>query len=70
MKSFNFREEVPKYDEISNEALDSVVSQELQDCYNCGIQRIKGFLLGQGVRVQWSRVRSSLWRTDPSGILL
>lgn len=62
MKSFNFREEVPKYDEISNEALDSVVSQELQDFYNCGIQRMKGFLLGQGVRVQWS--------TDPSGILL
>ena len=38
--------------------------------YNCGIQRMKGFLLGQGVRVQWSRVRSSLLRTDPSGILL
>ena len=31
---------------------------------------MKGFLLGQGIRVQWSRVRSSLWRTDPSGILL
>ena len=43
---------------------------ELQDFPNCGIQRMKGFLLGQGVRVQWSRVRSSLWRTDPSGILL
>lgn len=61
---------MPKYDEISNEALDSVVSQELQDFYNFGIQRMKGFLLGQGVRVQWSRVRSSLWRNDPSGILL
>ena len=31
---------------------------------------MKGFLLGRGIRVQWSRVRSSLWRTDPSGILL
>ena len=36
----------------------------------CGIGRMKGFLLGRGVRVQWSHVRSSLWRTDPAGILL
>ena len=31
---------------------------------------MEGFLLGRGIRVQWSRVGSSLWRTDPSGILL
>ena len=43
---------MPKYDEISNEALDSVVSQVLQDFSNCGIRRMKGFLLGPGVRVQ------------------
>ena len=64
--SHNLREEIPKYDDISDEALDSVVSAVLHDFPNCGIGRMKGFLLGWGVRVQWSRVRSSLWRTDPA----
>ena len=70
VKSYSLREEVPKYDDISDEALDSTVSAVLHNFPNCGIRRMKGFLLGQGIRVQWSRVRSSLWRTDPSGILL
>ena len=70
VKLFTLREEVPKYDDISNEDLDSAVLAVLHNFPNCGIRRMKGFLLGQGIRVQWSRVRSSLWRTDPSGILL
>ena len=70
VKSYNLREEVSKYDNISNESLDSIVSAVLHNFPNCGIRRMKGFLLGRGIRVQWSRVRSSLWRTDPSGILL
>ena len=68
--SYNLREEISKYDDISDEALDCVVSTVLHDFFNCGMRTIKGFLLGRGVRVQWSRVRSSLWRTDPAGILL
>ena len=68
--SYNLREEIPKYDDISDEALDCVVSTVLQDFFNCGMRTMKGFLLGQAVRLRWSRVRSSLWRTDPAGILL
>lgn len=49
--------------------LDEAVSV-LHNFPNCGIRKMKGFLLGQGIRVQWNRVRSSLWRTDPSGIQL
>ena len=70
VKLFNLRGEVPKYADISNESLDSIVSAVLHNFPNCGIRRMKGFLLGQGIRIQWSRVRSALWRTDPSGILL
>ena len=70
VKSYNLRKEVPKYDNISNESLDSIVSAVLHNFPNCGIRRMKGLLLGRGIRVQLSRVRSSLWRTDPSGILL
>lgn len=68
--SYNLREEIPKYDDISYEALDCVFSTVLHDFFNCGMRTMKGFLLGRGVRLRWSRVRSSLWRTDPAGILL
>ena len=70
VKSYNLREEVPKYDNISNESWDRIVSAVLHNFNKCGIRRMKGFLIGWDIRVQWSRVRSSLWRTDPSGILL
>lgn len=69
-KSYSLRDEVPKYDNISNESLDSIVSAVLQNFPNCGVRRMKRFLLGRGIGVQWSRVRSSLCRTDPNGILL
>ena len=46
VKLFNLREEVPKYDDISNESLDSIVSAVLHNFPNCGIRRMKGFLLG------------------------
>ena len=49
--------------------LDEAVSV-LHNFSNCGIRRMKGFLLEQGIRVQWNRVRSSLCRTDPSRIQL
>ena len=67
VKSYNLREEVPKYDNISNESLDSIVSAVLHNFPNCGIRRMKGFLLGRGIRVQWSRVRSSLGEQIPVG---
>lgn len=70
VQSYNLREEVPKYDNISNESWDRIVSAVLHNFNKCGIRRMKGFLIGGDVRVQWSHVRSSLWRTDPSGILL
>lgn len=70
VNSYSIRDEVPKYDNISNESLDSIVSAVLQNFPNCGVRRMKQFLLGRGIGVQWSRVRSSLCRTDPNGILL
>ena len=70
VKSYSLQDEVPKYDNISNESLDSIVSAVLQNFPNCGVRRMKRFLLGRGIGVQWSRVRSSLCRNDPNGILL
>lgn len=70
IKFFNLQEDIPKYTSISNEDLDAIVSEIYQEFPNCGIRRMKGFLTSRGIRMQWERVRSSLWRIDPAGILL
>ena len=31
---------------------------------------MKGFLIARGMRLQWERVKTSLWRIDLEGILL
>ena len=31
---------------------------------------MKGFLNAKGIRIQWERVRASLWRIDLEGILM
>ena len=55
---------------MSNENLDVIVSSIYTEFPNCRIRRMKGFLLARGIRIQWERVRASLWRVDPEGILL
>ena len=70
IKHFDLSEEIPRYSDILNEDLDITVSNIYKDFPNCGIRRMKGFLTSRGIRVQWHRVRSSLWRVDPEGVLL
>ena len=41
-----------------------------KDFPNCGVRRMRGFLLSQGLKVQWERIRSSMWRVDPTGMIL
>ena len=70
IRKFGLLEEVPRHTEISDENLDATVSQIYQEFPNCGIRRMKGLLNAKGMRIQWERVRASLWRVDPAGILL
>ena len=70
IEQFGLLEEVPRYTNISNEDLDALVSEIYREFPNCGIRMLKGFLIVRGMRLQWERVRSSLWRIDPEGILL
>ena len=37
---------------------------------NCVIRRMKGVLNAKGIRIQWERVRESLWRIDLEAILM
>ena len=59
-----------QYSQLSDSDLDLAVERVFADFPNCGIRRMKGFLLSKGIKVQWDRVRSSMWRVDPEGILL
>ena len=70
IRQFGLLEEVPRYTEISNENLDTVVAEIYHEFPNCVIRRMKGFLNAKGIRTQWERVRASSWRINLEGILM
>jgi hypothetical protein len=57
------------YSNISNEQLDLLVREAQNRNPNIGIRLTKGFLMGKGHRVQHCRIRDSLIRTDPVGMM-
>ena len=58
------------HSEIPDHELDLTVDEILQSFPNCGIRRMKGFLQSKGLRLQWDRVCASMWRVDPTSLLL
>uniref|UniRef100_A0A7M5XKU5 Integrase catalytic domain-containing protein n=2 Tax=Clytia hemisphaerica TaxID=252671 RepID=A0A7M5XKU5_9CNID len=69
MREFNIDEDFKRYTDISDENLDSIVREITLSFPSTGIRNMKGFLASMDIRVTWERVRSSMWRTDPEGIL-
>ena len=59
-----------RYADISNEDLDNQVMEVFQMFPNCGYHRMLAFLETKGLRVQEKRVRESMHRVDPEGVLL
>ena len=57
------------YSNISDEQLDEYVTTASLQHPNIGIWMLKGYLQGKGFRIQRHRIRSSLLRTDPVGLL-
>ena len=70
MEALGLREDVPRYTALSDDELDEVVRAICHEFPNCGVRRMQWFLLHRGIRVQWERVRESLRRNDPEGVLL
>ena len=58
------------YSNISNDALDIQVNEILQMFPNCGYRRMLGFLAARNIRMQEWRVRESMHRVDPEGVLV
>ena len=70
MANFNLREEVPRYTLISDNDLDETCRKIISEFPNCGVRRMRGFLLSMAIRVSWERIREAMRRTDPEGVLL
>ena len=58
------------YSDISDENLDNVVQEIKRNFPNTGYKRMKGFLSQRGYTVQQERIRESMRRVDPEGVLL
>ena len=58
-----------KYSNISDPVLDGAVKKIQGQHPGVGIRMLTGHLKSQGLNVQRERVRQSLLRTDPSGVL-
>ncbi|KAK3702167.1 hypothetical protein QZH41_015074 [Actinostola sp. cb2023] len=57
------------YSKINDGDLDGLVTSAQQSHPNIGIRIMKGFLKSKGHRVQRERIRQSLLRTDPLGMM-
>jgi len=59
-----------QYTTISDFELDRIIETILKDFPNTGYKRMKGFLISRNLRVQEYRVRESMRRVDPEGVIL
>jgi hypothetical protein len=57
------------YARINDQELDSIISEIAAENVNCGYKRMQGFLVARGLQVQQRRVRCSMRRIDPEGVL-
>lgn len=58
-----------KYSDITDSALDEGVQKIQGQHPGVGIRMLKGHLKSQGLTLQRERIRQSLLRTDPTGVL-
>ena len=52
---------------ITDQELDSIVSNIKEDFPNCGSRLMHGHLLCRGHRISQARIREALFRVDPEG---
>ena len=58
------------YSNITDQELDSLVSQIKEELPNCGSRLMHGHLLNRGHRITQARVREALHQVDPEGVAI
>ena len=69
MKEYGIRKS-DFYSLMEDDKLDQVIVSILKDFPNSGYKKMKGFLLSRGHRIQENKIRESMRRVDPEGVLL
>ena len=57
------------FSNIGDDELDDIVREASNSHPNFGLRMMKGYLQSKGVRVQRKRIRYSLLRIDPIGLM-
>ena len=55
---------------LSNNELDREIRIATQEFPFYGNRQMRGHLISKGIRVLWQKIRESMWRVDPDGIML
>ena len=58
------------YFDIDDETLDRTIRDISRSFPSAGYRRMTGFLLSRGIKVQQERIRGSMCRVDPEGVLI
>ena len=58
------------YSNIGKQVLDNIIAELISKHPNCGYRRMIGFLLSKSIKISEKRVRESMHRVDPEGVLL
>ena len=58
------------YTSLSDQQLDAVITDIQRDFPNVECKRITGLLRARGIHMQQTRIRQSMRRVDPEGVLL
>ena len=58
------------YATLNDQELDGIIREISAENPNCGYKRMQGFLAARGLQVQQRRVRCSMRRIDPEGVLI
>ena len=69
MKEYGIRKS-DFYSLMEDNKLDQVIVSILKDFPNSGYKKMKGFLLSRAHRIQENKIRESMRRVDPEGVLL
>ena len=58
------------YSTLTDEHLDQITEEIITEFPNSGYRRMTGYLRARGIYVQQHRIRESMRRSDPEGVLL
>ena len=58
------------YTSLSDQQLDTMITEIQRDFPNVGCKRVTGLLRARGIHMQQTRIRQSMRRVDPEGVVL